>query len=123
MKRDEGFIWEILLDTEACDGDKYALFIRNYCDKGEGFISHHLELMKDAGLIKYNQGPLFDLIYDGELGRSFFVELTSKGHDTLAEGRKSIVNKSLGHALPMCKNVINSIIAAVITNALNPLPT
>ncbi|MFM1704494.1 DUF2513 domain-containing protein [Aeromonas salmonicida] len=122
MKRDEVLVWEILLDTEGCESIQYEIFIESYRDKGAEVIKHHLELMEESGLVKCTQASLFDLIYDGKQGVSFFIELTSKGHDTLAEGRRSIFNKAVKHVLPMGKNVINSLISAVITNALSTPP-
>ncbi|HHQ4520870.1 TPA: DUF2513 domain-containing protein [Aeromonas veronii] len=123
MKRDEALIWEILVDTEACEDERYEIFIESYRGKGAGAINHHLDLMRDSGFIKCIEAPLFDRIYGGESGMSFFISLTSKGHDVLAEGRKKIMNKAGSHVLPMCKDVIGSIIAAVIANALNTPPT
>ncbi|MDW4562597.1 hypothetical protein [Aeromonas rivipollensis] len=123
MKRDEALIWEILVDTEACEDDRYEIFIDSYREKGAGAIKHHLELMKDSSLIKCTEAPLFDLISGHKPGMSTFISLTSKGHDVLAEGRKKIMNKAASYVLPMCKSVISSIIATVITNALNTPPT
>lgn len=123
MKRDEVLIWEILVDTEACDDEWYEIFIESYRNKGAEAIKHHLNLMKDSDLIKCTEASLFDILYGDKKGVSKLISLTSKGHDVLTEGRKKMLNKAASHVLPMCKNVISSIIAAVITNALNTPPT
>ena len=99
MKRDEDLIWEILVDTEACDDEWYELFIENYRDKGAEVIKYHLKLMKDLDLIKCMVASLFDIKYGDKNGVSKLISLTSNGHDFLTKGREKMLNKAASHVL------------------------